>query len=156
MRLYVVRHAQAQADSPTGLDRDRPLTGLGVRQAAWLAERLAGAAVPPELVLISGAIRTRQTAEPIVAALGCPMLVCDPLWPGAVASEAMEMVAEHAGVAAIAVIGHNPQLEHLVAALVAGPTAADDRIVPGQGVELECDSPVTVGSARLLGIFGMP
>ncbi len=70
--LWILRHAKA-APEPTwgGLDRDRPLTGRGRRDAAALGNSLADGDPPlglvgltaPELALCSSASRTRETAE---------------------------------------------------------------------------------------------
>jgi phosphohistidine phosphatase len=67
-RLVLVRHAQA-GDAAT--DRDRPLTEHGQQQAAAVGEWLARTGIAPDRVLISPALRTRQTWERARAALAC-------------------------------------------------------------------------------------
>jgi phosphohistidine phosphatase len=65
-RLVLLRHARA-GDAAT--DRDRPLTEHGQQQAAAVGEWLARAGVVPDRVLVSPAVRTRQTWERAGAAL---------------------------------------------------------------------------------------
>jgi phosphohistidine phosphatase SixA len=74
--LYLARHAKA-ADrfEWDGLDRERPLTGTGRRQAAWMAGALAGE--PLVVVAASPWLRCVQTAEAVAEAAGLEV-VADP------------------------------------------------------------------------------
>jgi broad specificity phosphatase PhoE len=67
--LYLARHAKA-ADrfEWSGLDRDRPLTDRGRKQAAWIAGALAGEQVA--VVAASPWRRCVQTAEAVAEAAG--------------------------------------------------------------------------------------
>ncbi|MCR3720240.1 MULTISPECIES: histidine phosphatase family protein [Prauserella salsuginis group] len=70
MRLYLVRHAQSEANVRKILDTalpGPPLTELGRQQARDLAERLGGE--PIAAVYASYATRARQTAGPLADAL---------------------------------------------------------------------------------------
>jgi phosphohistidine phosphatase len=67
-RLVLVRHAQ---DGDAATDRDRPLTEHGLRQAQAVGEWLARTGIAPDRVLVSPALRTRQTWEQARAALDC-------------------------------------------------------------------------------------
>lgn len=156
MRLYLVRHAQAQTDAPTGVDLDRALTARGLQQAAWLGAWFAARQVRPERVLVSGSVRTRQTAQAICDSLDQAMVVCDGLLPGGVVSQVLDLIVEHAGAAGLAVVGHNPLLEQLVATLVHGPASGGVRMRTGQVVELECDDAPGVGGARVICADRMP
>lgn len=156
MRLYVVRHAQAQSDAPTGLDLDRPLTAKGRQQAAWLGRWFGQQRVCPERVLVSGAVRTRETAKAICDALGHSMVVCDGLLPGGVVSQVLDLITEHAGSAGLVVVGHNPLLEQLVATLAHGPAYGGVRMRTGQVVELEVGDSAAAGGAQTIGADRMP
>jgi len=70
MRLVIVRHGKAQADSTTGYDFDRDLKGRGERQAAYLADRLASLEPRIARVLASRAVRAHRTAEALASGLG--------------------------------------------------------------------------------------
>lgn len=66
--LVIVRHGEAEF--PLGLpDHERPLTSRGAREAAetgrWAAERC-----PPDMIMVSSALRTRQTVTWICHELG--------------------------------------------------------------------------------------
>src|SRR5438552_17392578 len=64
MAAYVVRHANAGDRAAwKGLDRLRPLTTLGQRQAEELAESMS--AEPIDTVLSSTYVRCVQTVEPL-------------------------------------------------------------------------------------------
>ncbi len=68
LRLVLVRHGETTANALGVLDTrlpGHPLTERGHRQAADLAQRLAGE--PVVAVYASRALRARQTAEPIAA-----------------------------------------------------------------------------------------
>jgi broad specificity phosphatase PhoE len=74
MRLYLVRHAQSEANA--GLPdatRDSRLTELGRRQAEAVAQRLARHRIGR--VLASPYVRTLETAEAIRLATGAPATV---------------------------------------------------------------------------------
>ena len=62
-RLILLRHGKAEADAPTGQDFDRALTGRGRRDAALVARELAEAGSAPDLVLVSPAVRAKETWE---------------------------------------------------------------------------------------------
>src|SRR5882724_5597277 len=70
-RLVLLRHAKSSwADSEVD-DHQRPLNVRGRHAARLLAGHFAGQ-TPPDLILCSSALRTRQTLESIAAALAHP------------------------------------------------------------------------------------
>lgn len=72
-RLIIMRHARAESASAPGGDRDRPLSDAGRAEAALMGRALAERGLRPDLVLVSGARRTRETWEqmrPLLAADG--------------------------------------------------------------------------------------
>lgn len=78
MRLYLVRHAQSEANVRGALDTalpGPPLTELGVQQARDLAGRLGEERIVA--VYASRAIRARQTAEAVAAARALEVQVVD-------------------------------------------------------------------------------
>jgi len=75
LRLLLVRHAET-AHNRDGLVQgraDNPLSDLGLKQAAALAERLASA--PLDAIYSSPLARARQTAEAIAAPHGLPVAI---------------------------------------------------------------------------------
>ncbi len=77
MNLYLLRHgiALAQDDPSVSHDRERPLTHKGVKRLRKAAKGLLRLEVPFDAVLTSPLLRSRQTAEIVVATLGIDALL---------------------------------------------------------------------------------
>jgi len=148
--LWVLRHAKAASEAPWGgSDKDRPLTARGRGDASALGQRLAadpidlrfdrggrGATGPgavtspdrvlrPELAVCSAAVRTRQTADLIVDALGgeIPINAFRSLY-SAEADLVLQYVREvDEGVDSLLVVGHNPAVFEVAWQLLADPAA---------------------------------
>lgn len=145
-RLYIVRHGKADQDSPTGMDRDRPLLPRGVEQARWLGERLATADARPALIITSPYARAIETARLIQAALDCPLDTETSLQTGRRASEAAKEVERRAADGPLVVVGHNPQLEDLIELL----TGREVIMRTGQAAVVDLDAPAVTGAGRLV------
>lgn len=163
--LHIIRHGKAEQDSPTGLDRDRALKLRGERQARWLGEQLAASESQPTLILASPFTRARHTAELIRRALGCPLIFDERLEVGNSISDAAEVIASHAGTSpereragrvgeaspTLALVGHNPQLELLIGALIHGPLGGRYELRTGECFAFEIDDPhAAIGHAKLV------
>jgi len=75
MRLIMIRHGQTDANLAHQLDTGfpgTPLNATGQAQAAGLVERLKDE--PIEAIMASDIVRARQTAEPLAAATGVPLI----------------------------------------------------------------------------------
>jgi probable phosphoglycerate mutase len=99
MELLLVRHAQPEWVRDGLNVVDPPLTELGHRQAAALAQKMRGEAL--DEVLVSPLLRARQTAAPVLEALGRTEdidmwleEIRDPKWHGTPAERAAEAYAE--------------------------------------------------------------
>ena len=60
--LIIIRHAQAEQDSNSGLDFDRPLTSLGEEHAILIARRAMSYELKIDHMICSPALRTKMTA----------------------------------------------------------------------------------------------
>ena len=60
--LIIIRHAQAELDSNSGLDFDRPLTSLGEEHAILIARRAMSYELKIDHMICSPALRTKMTA----------------------------------------------------------------------------------------------
>ena len=60
--LIIIRHAQAELVSNSGLDFDRPLTSLGEEQAILIARRAMRHELKIDNIICSPALRTKFTA----------------------------------------------------------------------------------------------
>ncbi len=75
--LYFIRHGEAHSNvNPVigGMRGCLGLTDRGHAQVAALAERLAGGEIAADVLIASTLPRARQTAEPVAAALGLPIV----------------------------------------------------------------------------------
>ena len=121
-RLVLLRHAKAQ---PFGSvpDELRPLQARGRRQCAALGARFTVAGLVPELVLVSSAVRTRQTWELVAAALGdtpVPEVEVTDVVYRANVSDLLELVRQvDDRVRNLLVVGHEPAMS-ATAAYLAG------------------------------------
>jgi phosphohistidine phosphatase len=156
MRIYVIRHGKAEADSPTGRDADRPLKPRGVRQAKFLGEQLATIDRPPAAIITSGFARAIHTATVIQAGLNCRLDTARGLECDRPVGDAIEVIREQAelGVKTLAIVGHNPQLSELLATLLppgSARGASDDLIMKtGECVAIECRVAQPYGSGRIV------
>jgi phosphohistidine phosphatase len=139
MRLVIVRHGKAKPDSPTGLDFDRDLRPRGLRQAAYIAERLSGVEPRPARVVTSDAVRARRTAEVVADGLGLGLETDDRLLVDEPVSGVLDLLYGARGDASLVIVGHNPQLERLVAVLGGGPVAMAAPLRTGEAVLMEID-----------------
>jgi phosphohistidine phosphatase len=119
MRLYLVRHAEADPGEP---DELRRLSPEGKRQARELGERLRNERLEPDAILTSPLLRARETGDELAMALGKNPEADERLAPGATADGLRAAVAGR-GENVIA-IGHQPDLGQIAAALTGGPEPA--------------------------------
>lgn len=124
MRLYVIRHGKAERDSATGRDEDRPLKPKGIRQSQWLGEQLAAAGKQkPELIVASPLARAVDTARAIHQAVRCPLEFADALSTHSTTSEILKLIERKRSIGSLVIVGHNPLLEEVVAAIIANGSA---------------------------------
>ena len=131
MLLFLVRHAHADPGEP---DELRRLSDRGRREADALADRLAGHATPPTLVVTSPLVRARETADAIATRVGVPLRADERLAPGATATDVQEVVQGEPG--PVAVIGHQPDCSEIAQEL----TGADPGFATGSASEIELDA----------------
>jgi phosphohistidine phosphatase len=122
--LLLLRHAKAEPGTGGMRDRDRPLAPRGHRDAELIGRALA-AEPPPDLILCSPALRTRETLagllRPFVARP--PVDLEEALYSGE--RDYIATIAAHGGDAGrLLVIGHNPTIHLTALALAADGDAA--------------------------------
>ena len=129
MKLLIIRHAIAIERSDEVADEDRRLTGRGRRRFRQVARGLAALDLHVELVLASPWRRAHETAAllgKLVIERRPPVLTA--LFAAAPRAELLSVIAG-AGVARLAVVGHEPWLGELVAMLTSGD-ARHGELVP--------------------------
>ena len=117
--LYLLRHAKSSWNDPTLRDFDRPLKKRGREAAERIGERMALETLSNPLVICSPAVRTRETAEIVLANA---TLQVEPRFDERIYEasqrELVEIVTEIADDNEVAImIGHNPGFEELLSFL---------------------------------------
>jgi phosphohistidine phosphatase len=121
IHLYLVRHAIAEERGPAWPDdTKRPLSDEGKAKMAKQVTGLENIEVKIEEILTSPLVRTRQTAEILAHGLSSRPKITDfpPLAPGHTAKEAISALKDFARRSRIALVGHEPGLGDLAAALI--------------------------------------
>jgi phosphohistidine phosphatase len=133
-RLLLMRHAKAERHAAT--DHDRPLSERGWRDAKAAGALLARRGDGPALVLVSTSQRTRDTWDAIRACLDpVPEAWFDRALYDAGAKAVVELLgAVGADVPSVLVIGHNPTMSVVAAALSDGEAEAALEDAVGDGL----------------------
>ncbi len=122
-QLTLIRHAKSSWDGIGVADIDRPLNDRGRRDAPEMGRRLKALGFAPDVVLVSSARRTQETALALWIALGLePRSRIEPLLYMAGTSAMLDVIrATDAAVAHLVLVGHNPGLTALANRLGAKP-----------------------------------
>ena len=120
-RLTLMRHADARWQDPGVADLERPLNRRGTAAAEAMARRLLELALVPDLLLVSPARRTQQTAEIVARELAIPARRVqheEKLYLAA--AHDLLQVVQRTGprIAHLLVIAHNPGVSELMTLLV--------------------------------------
>lgn len=119
-RLTLMRHAEARWQDATLSDLERPLNKRGRAAAEAMARRLKTLGLLPDLLLVSPALRTRQSAEILVRELELPArrLVLEEKLYLAGAVELLRIAhATAPRITHLLLLGHNPGLSELAGEL---------------------------------------
>jgi len=120
MVVYVMRHAEAVEGSDTLQDEWRYLTEKGRSVAEKVSSAIARLGRKPRLTITSPLTRAVQTAE-IAAETACRrnvVVASELLLPGADISELVTYLKGCGDAKRVLLVGHEPQLGSLVAALL--------------------------------------
>jgi phosphohistidine phosphatase len=113
MNLILWRHADAEDGTP---DIKRRLTEKGKRQARLMAEWLRGHLPDNVRVLVSPAVRARQTAD----ALGMDYSILDEVAPDVAPSTLLAAAGWPIARDSVLVVGHQPTLGMAASQLIVG------------------------------------
>jgi phosphohistidine phosphatase len=123
MRLFLVRHGSAE-EKLGRPDPERALTDEGRKEVAAVSPAIAAALDPPTRLLSSPYLRAEQTAEILRESLGLDAkiqaseaLLPDSDWPAL--REALQALSA-TGAKSFVVVGHNPSISMIAAAICAG------------------------------------
>jgi len=168
-RLTLMRHGDARWKDRGLPDLERPLSRRGTAAAEAMARRLRELELVPDLMVVSPARRTRQTAEIVARELSIParrVLQEEKLYLAA--ADDLRQVVQSTGprIAHLLLIAHNPGLSELMQQLVpkhGGPGLATAAVcsiafeaASWQGIGSDTVSNVQRQSppGRLFGLFG--
>jgi phosphohistidine phosphatase len=140
MRLYLLRHGEAEAFS-TGGDPGRRLSTDGIVSLQSVLKLASAAGVRPSLILSSPYARAIETAQLAARLLAYPgEIVCtSSLTPDSSPQQAWSEIRSHASEAPI-LAAHEPLLSAMVAWIL-GSTRAMIRVVPAAMVCIEIPAP---------------
>jgi phosphohistidine phosphatase len=113
MDLILWRHAEAEPGEP---DLERALTGKGHKQARRMADWLTSQLPDNCRILVSPAMRTLQTAEP----LGRKFKIHKDLAPGAEPEDVLKAANWPGGKESVLIVGHQPTLGQVASLLLTG------------------------------------
>lgn len=121
--LLLMRHAKSDWAAGARDDFSRPLNDRGRKAADRIGTWLRDEALLPDAVVASAAVRTRRTAERVLAAAGydAPLAVDLDLY-GATASTWVDVLrSASAAIERLLIVGHNPTMSVLATSLCDAP-----------------------------------
>lgn len=137
-RLLLLRHAKTETDAPSGRDQDRRLDDRGHEDAALMGEWIADHGPAPDMVLVSPAVRAKQTwdlawtaMKPRVAA---PQVDFPSELYGADPAQLLEIIRTAtipADPKRLLLVGHNPGMHELALMLTGSGDAAGAKALAG-------------------------
>jgi phosphohistidine phosphatase len=149
--LVIVRHAAAVERGVDGVsDAERQLTARGRDRFREAARGLARIVSAPDLLLSSPLVRALQTAEIAAETWGAARPVLEPTLADGTVADVLAAVAQHTGLATVAVFGHEPQLASLVARLIGLSQPAPVSFKKGGVALIETADPLAQEPGRLV------
>ena len=144
MDLYFFRHGLAEDASRSGLDRDRELTAVGIEKTRAAGQAFRKLGVQWDLALASPYARAWKTAEILVEQLDCQdrLQACGALASGQPPAPLLaELQRQSPQFTSILLVGHEPDLSHLISLLLTGSPRLSLTMKKGGLCRLSCHSP---------------
>lgn len=114
MDLILWRHAEAVEPAPGDLDRNRPLTHRGEKQAARMAAWLDRQLPDSARIWVSPAVRAEKTA----AALGRKFKISEEIAPQGTVDQLLELGQWPLAKGCVVMVGHQPTFGQTIAMLL--------------------------------------
>ena len=140
--LTLMRHADARVKDHGVSDLERPLSRRGLSAAETMAQRLAELELVPDLILVSPARRTQQTAEILAKELALParrVLREEGLYLASAADLLRVVQGTGPRIGHLLLVAHNPGVSELMKLLV--PRGAGAGLAPGAFCSMSFDAP---------------
>lgn len=137
--LLILRHAKSDWSEPALTDHERPLNKRGRRDAPRMGRLLQEVGLAPDLIVSSTAKRACETVENLIEAADFQgdVQFTDTLYLARPDEYAAVLKRLPDAVDSVMVVGHNPGLEHLLAAL----TGIEDALPTAALVHMELNIP---------------
>jgi len=119
LNLYLLRHAKSSWDNASQQDFERPLANRGRKACTTIGEFIQEKGIDFDLVLVSTAVRTRETIELIKehAKFRGEVRFDERIYEATV-SQLLEIIAQiDNDRESVLLVGHNPGIEELLALL---------------------------------------
>lgn len=117
MKLYLLRHGQADWPGWRGTDDERPLNAHGIKETHRVAAFLRRLGVSPHAVISSPLPRADQTARIAAEELGSRVANEAALSPGFDASKFQAVMAHYRDGGETMMVGHEPDFSRLLETL---------------------------------------
>jgi phosphohistidine phosphatase len=126
MKLYILRHGEAEDASAEGGDDARRLTASGRERMREIAAGMRSVGLRFDAILTSPLARASETAEMVAGAYenDPPPQVVPALSAGVSPSETLAALARFGRLESVMIVGHEPQLSGLVSILLSGSSDA--------------------------------
>jgi len=112
MKLYLVRHGDAEALAPT--DHGRELTEHGKERVAQASQVIKRLGIAPKVIYSSPRIRAKQTAELIAEALGMTVVITEEVNFGFDTGNIKTLTKDLRSRDEVMFVGHNPDMSQVV------------------------------------------
>jgi len=143
MNLYIIRHAIAvdEGSSEYEEDNQRPLTDKGKKKMRQIAKGLRALGVKFDMILSSPYVRATETAEILaeVFKMNKKVKISENLIPMGDPDLLIAELNEAYTVDSIALVGHEPELSHLIGLLVSENASMDLTLKKGGVCSLSTD-----------------
>lgn len=118
-QLLLLRHAKSSWEDRSLSDHDRPLNARGRLAARLMREMIESLGLVPDMVLVSTALRTRETLEALEPWPETPLIEpMDSLYLATAAQMLKVLQGVPETVRSLMLVGHNPGLHELAVRLV--------------------------------------
>lgn len=153
MRLYILRHAEAEEAGPGVEDGARHLTEKGKERMSEAAKGLRRLGVAFATILTSPLTRAAETAATVSAAYANepPPQVLAELGSGCAPAQLATALAPYMRRGDLMIVGHEPQLSRFISmALSGGPDRVRVELKKGACIAIECSGRPDRGESTLL------
>jgi len=154
MEIILIRHAKAEARDPNSWpdDDQRPLTAEGRAEQRAASRAMKKMGVKFDFLLTSPLVRARETADLVAKGYRwteAPQVV-EELGHGYAVGAIIKLLAKFPPAAAVAMVGHEPDLSDLAGALTTRDGRLSIAVKKSGVVGIEFDGPAEAGKGTLL------